>query len=73
MFFVVACFAAVTAVAVFFGGTEPRNLLKDREDRAGNDTDSGRTPFGQAVWQGLRLIFTSTRTVFRIRCGLLPI
>ncbi|BDA48914.1 hypothetical protein COCOBI_13-0230 [Coccomyxa sp. Obi] len=68
MFFVVACFAAVAAVAVFLGGIEPRNFQKDRGDPAGNDeTNSVRTPFGQAVWQGLRLIFTSTRTVFRIR------
>lgn len=73
MFFAVACFAAVAAVAVFLGGIEPRNFLKDRGDLAGNDTDSGRTPFGQAVWEGLRLIFTSTRTVFRIRCGILPV
>lgn len=72
MFFVVACFAAVAAVAVFLGGIEPRTFQKDRGDQAGNDIDSGRTSFGQAVWQGLRLIFTSTRTVFRIRCEFQP-
>lgn len=61
MFFVVAAFALVAAAAVFLGGVEPRKLGGDRRGTA------GVTSVALAIWQGLVMIFSATRTVFRIR------